>query len=338
MEQATILHAWKKHSLYDIVRSKAFAVLAANENVDVETISKVVGKSKQTVQRWLRKWRETGLESVVCVQASNIWASKLTPGQKQQVYTTLQNSPNSILPGRFWDVPKLKNYIRSEFDVAYNSDRSYHMLLKHAGLSFKYPELRNEKRASEAEVNAQIRQLNSKIGALSKDTVVLAQDEVRVELNVQTVKAWLRKGERTIVGQNSSKEAQSFSGFLNLGSGEVDLYRVERSNTSATIASLRSILVKYLNVNVAVVWDNAPWHRSKELRALLGEGNEFERVTLFNLPPYCPDFNPVELVWKDAKQHCSNEQFKNIEAVNVNFEKYVKSRKFNYQLRRTENS
>jgi len=42
-------------------------------------------------------------------------------------------------------------------------------------------------------------------------------------------------------------------------------------------------------------------HRSKELRTLLGSGKEFEHIHFIWLPPYAPDYNPQEHVWKVAK-------------------------------------
>ena len=47
---------------------------------------------------------------------------------------------------------------------------------------------------------------------------------------------------------------------------------------------------------IAIVLDNAPLHKSKEIREQLRQGGLMERVHLIAMPPYAPDHNPIEHV------------------------------------------
>ncbi len=48
------------------------------------------------------------------------------------------------------------------------------------------------------------------------------------------------------------------------------------------------------DVHLALVLDGAGWHSSNELRAP-------DNITLIPLPPYSPELNPMELVWRYLK-------------------------------------
>jgi transposase len=49
------------------------------------------------------------------------------------------------------------------------------------------------------------------------------------------------------------------------------------------------------NVHALLVMDGAGWHGSKELQIP-------ENVSILLLPPYSPELNPVELIWRQLRQ------------------------------------
>ena len=62
---------------------------------------------------------------------------------------------------------------------------------------------------------------------------------------------------------------------------------------------------------VVIVLDNASYHRSHQSAALLAFYET--RATVFWLPPYCPDLNPIERFWRHLKEKaCANRLFKTI--------------------------
>ncbi len=63
----------------------------------------------------------------------------------------------------------------------------------------------------------------------------------------------------------------------------------------------------YQDKKIFLIWDGAGWHRSKEIRAFLSKINKNGvKLELFNFPPYTPEFNPQEHVWKNLRQHVTH--------------------------------
>lgn len=61
---------------------------------------------------------------------------------------------------------------------------------------------------------------------------------------------------------------------------------------------VQEALLPALNEGDVVVMDNLPGHRHPRVRELV----ESAGATLLYLPPYSPDFNPIEMVWSKVKR------------------------------------
>jgi len=53
-----------------------------------------------------------------------------------------------------------------------------------------------------------------------------------------------------------------------------------------------------------VIVDNARWHHAKQLKPWLTEHRDVLRLDF--LPPYSPDLNPIERVWKLTRRLCTH--------------------------------
>ncbi len=69
-------------------------------------------------------------------------------------------------------------------------------------------------------------------------------------------------------------------------------------NTEAFVAWVEQMLVAALPPRAIVVLDNLPPHHAPQVELLLRQAG----AELVYLPPYSPDFNPIELMWSKVKQ------------------------------------
>ena len=344
-EETAVLIRWKKRSdNHVLVRMKAEAILYASRGVDVGIIAEMVERAERTVQEWLAEWRATRMCSVLTGHAGNQNAAKLTCTQKEELKAILAQPPSrSGVHAEFWDVPAIREVVKILFDVEYQADSSYQLLLRLCGLSFKLPdpfdEHRNEKAITRrmAEVKTQVNAL------LDAGWEVYTADEVRLEHEAETRRMWLPRGQRTKLYVDRKKTSQSFFGALSLTSKKVKLYQIEgNQNTEQTILSLDRLQRETETEKIAVVLDNARFHHAKALTALYEPGRLLERIIPVFLPPYAPDHNPVEHVWNAAKSNIANIQRETPEETFGAFASYVTGRAFDYDfehlpLRETRN-
>jgi transposase len=68
-------------------------------------------------------------------------------------------------------------------------------------------------------------------------------------------------------------------------------------NTDVILTWVENELLPALNAGMAVIWDNATFHKSSKIKALI----ESVGCKLIFLPPYSPDLNPIEQYWSALK-------------------------------------
>jgi transposase len=332
-EEEEILKSHFQKSPIQLVRLKAQAIVMRNDGLPTDLVCKYLYRDERSIQRWLCSFEEKRLSSLFSGQVSNENASKLTREQKKEIKKTLKSQPSEYgLPKEFWDVPQLKEYVRAEFGVEYESRQSYHYILKFCGMSFKYPDTKSPRR-DETAISQQLKEVHVEINKLKKKGYkVYASDETRLQHAAEIRRAWLRKGERTIVKTERSREHQNYLGFLDQDNGACDLYEIERGNQEEAIRVLTNLLEKHPEEKVCIVWDNARWHKGKLLREELKKGKKLDRLHLINFPPYAPETNPIEHVWGWAKQQVSNRSQRDFRFLKEEFEAHINSRNFDYKI------
>jgi len=281
----------------------------------------------------LRNWRNLRLSSLFTGHKNNQNAVKLTKEQKEEIQAILSQPPSDIgLPKEFWNVPQLKSYVQTKFDVIYESNESYYFLLRFSNLSFKYPD-KFDLRRNEELIAQRMKEIKKEIAPLLKDPAweVFSVDEVRMDQEAITRRARLKKGEKTILKVNRNKQSQSYFGLLSQKDYTCHLYEVKgMQNSKSVLEVLKQFLTDNPDKKICIVWDNAAFHRSKMIKEALGSGNLLERVHLIWMPLYAPDHNPIEKVWGATKTKISNVQHDTFNDTKRAFSDYVGSRVFRY--------
>ena len=333
-KEKQILKGHYKRSACGLIRERAHTLLLADQNRSAADIALILMKKEDTVRQWLTDFNQRGISTIFHKYEGNTNASKLTQKQRKEIEEILKNPPaEQGLPKQFWDVPIIKEYIKGEFGVVYESDRSYHYLLKFNGLSFKLPTPFDFKRNIE-QINQKLKEIHTELPKYLNDDQweVLAADEARITWEAEIRRAWLKQNEKTIIRVHRSNEYQNYFGALNLKSRKAHAIRLDWQDTDEIIKALEELLKNYPNKNICLVWDNARWHKSKKLREKLRKNNSLEHLHLINFPPYAPDVNPEEHVWKFGKDMIANQTPNSFEETKSLFEKFIQGKSFNYRI------
>ena len=79
------------------------------------------------------------------------------------------------------------------------------------------------------------------------------------------------------------------------------------------LASLRDLRTR--STIAAVVWDGAPAHRERRVRAL--------GLPLVELPPYSPELNPAERIFEELRRHVEGEVYATLADKQAKVEAYL---------------
>lgn len=333
-EEIIILQNFATKSPVELIRLKSQTVLLRSREILIKHITLATKRSNRTVSRWIKNYSEQKLSSIFSGHTDNENAAKLTRGQKEEIKKVVGQPPNQYgIPVEFWDVPKLKKYVSAEFGVVYESEQSYHFLLKFSGLSLKYPDVVSPRRDEEA-IKKRVKEIREEIKPLleNDDWIVFTSDETRLQLEAEIRRAWLVKGRRTVVKTERSNTHQNYLGFLDQKTHICQVFEIKRGNSKETIRVLEELLSKYPKKRVCVIWDNASWHKSKKIREKLKTGQSLEKIHLIALPPYAPETNPIEHVWGYAKAKIANRSNKAFKEIKQAFLQLTHQRKFAYQM------
>lgn len=332
-EEIEILEEHYRKSETSLIRERSHAVLLSTDGESVPRIGKILRRPENTVRSWLQGFERERISSLFPRYEGNTNAGKLTKEQKEEIAETLSKPPSKKgIPASFWSVKALKTYLKASYGVEYESDRSYHHIFEIAKFTYKLPETL-DKRRNDALVEIRMVEIRKELEAHSgAEWVCFAADESSIVWETEIRRAWLKKGEKTILKADRTKQRQNYFGALNLKTGQHTLIPLSWQNTETMIEALRVLTKAYPNKKLCLVWDNAKWHRSNELKALLGKGKEFSHIHLIWLPPYAPDHNPQEHVWKVGKEAISNAVYATFKELSDTFEKSLAGKLFNYKI------
>ncbi len=133
-------------------------------------------------------------------------------------------------------------------------------------------------------------------------------DETTLSLNYPICNCWMKRGQqKTIPAFSGKREYLHVIGAYNWRTDNVTCLQVERKNTEGFVAFLEELLVKtYAHHPVILVMDNASYHYSRAVRAMLSLFAH--RIRVLWLPQYCPELNAIERFWRHLKQTALSQQ------------------------------
>jgi transposase len=149
---------------------------------------------------------------------------------------------------------------------------------------------------------------------------VLAEDETDILLFPPLRSAWAKRGQQARVSLTGRNASRVLFGALNLRTGHRVLLVRPKQRAGDFCAFLDDIARRYAGRHVALLLDSEPSHtagRSQQLAARLG-------ITMLWLPVRSPELNPMDHLWRSAKQNVSaNRQYANVDLQAARVIRYV---------------
>lgn len=120
-------------------------------------------------------------------------------------------------------------------------------------------------------------------------------DGVHPQHNTQLAYGWIRKGQDKVVKSNSGRQRININGALNADTLEVVVRADDTINAQSTLELFRTLEQKHPNADsIFITLDNARYYKN----ALIYEYLKTSKIKLLFMPPYSPNLNLIERLWK----------------------------------------
>jgi transposase len=284
------------------LRRRALVLIEQNGMSQAEA-ARAVGVQRQTVNIWLRRYREQGEAGVLDGRRVSPRRGKgaLTAEQARQIRRWIADrTPDQLkLPFALWTSRAVRALIERRFDKRLGLS-TVQLYLKRWGMTPQKPLARARER-SPAAIEAWLARDYPAIARRAKRerAVIYWGDETGISNQDQIGRSWAPKGVTPVVRRTAKRITQSMiSAVSNRGLMRFMLYE-GALNVDRFIAFLRR-LIKDAEQKVFLVVDNLKVHHAHKVKAWLQSHRH--AIELFYLPAYAPDHNPDEYLNHDLKQ------------------------------------
>lgn len=177
--------------------------------------------------------------------------------------------------------------------------------LHHHGFSYKKPTGIPHKYS--AEQQQAFSEFYERLKQEAGDEPVLFIDGVHPTQGTKLAYGWMPKGRKTVVETTGSRTRLNLMGALNLkdiGSTVIREYdTINSENIARFFIAIRETYPVAQKLHI--ILDGAGYHRSE----LVKEWAYVMNIELHYLPPYSPNLNPIERLWKVMNEHARNNRY-----------------------------
>ena len=120
-------------------------------------------------------------------------------------------------------------------------------------------------------------------------------------------KTWFLRGKQRMIPTTGKHRGVKLLATVDYATGQIIWQENEQYTAETFLSFLQKVISAYPNGKIVIVLDNARIHHAKMLHPFLKEQNG--RLELVFLPPYSPQLNIVEGLWKWLKSNVINNVF-----------------------------
>jgi|688.fasta_scaffold395219_1 transposase len=251
--------------------------------------------TERCLQLWIKCYNQRGVDGVTY---------KPRPGRPRKLSSTdvvekilpLVDSPQ--LADQFhWTGVKLCGWLKNHraIDLAYSTLLRY---LHEQNYARRIPRPVPEPPDKEA-WQAKRETFHQQLIQLTQDpkATLFFGDEAGFEGDPRPRQRWVKRGSRPTQGYFGGHIRQNIVGAVNPEDGQLVSLIVPHNDTETFQAFLDTMAqeVPAGEKDIYLILDNASWHKAK--------GLDWHHLKPIYLPPYSPDYNPIERLWQYLKGH-----------------------------------
>jgi transposase len=282
------------------------ALLSIIDGKTVSEVAEAFKLSSQTIYNYISAFILKRLASLVYKRPAGR-PRKLSKTQRKVLAKLIDRGPEKAgYDCGGWDTVLIQELIYTRFGVEY-SPHYVAELLKNMGFSWQKAKFVSDHLEDVAEARQEwMRTTWPEIVqcATEKGAMILFGDEASFAQWGSLSYTWSRKGKQPTVKTSGKRKAYKIFGLIDYFSGAF-FYKAHtgRFNSDSYKTFLREVLAK-TDQHLIIIQDGARYHTSKALQQFFAE--HADRLTVYQLPAYSPDFNPIEYLWRNIKKQATH--------------------------------
>jgi transposase len=279
---------------------RILALVALSDGNAMNVVAEISGVSEEAIRIWVRDFILRGLKSLRLGKSPGR-PSKLVKSQRKELAAMIEKGPEAAgFSGGCWRSPMIQALIEEKFGALY-SVRYISQLLRNMGFSFQKASFESDhldkkaRRQWIAETWPNILEL-----AKRKNAYIMFGDEASFPQWGTLSYTWAPRGETPVVKTSGIRKGYKVFGLIEFFTGKFFSKAQEgRLNSETYIEFLKDVLAS-TRKHLIIIQDGAKYHVSKKVKQFFADCKD--RVSVFQLPSYSPDYNPIEMLWKKIKQ------------------------------------
>jgi transposase len=289
--QLELLRELQRNTTDRLTYQRLTTLVMLHKELTIPFIADTLGVDESTIYRHFHQYESSRNLDTYLQTHYKPCIGKLTDIQKDivKVYVKANICHSSL---------QVLAYIKDSFGIEYKPD-SVIVLLHRLGFVYKKTKLVPSK-ADVQEQEQFIVKFREIEQNLPKNELILFGDGVHPHHNTESTYAWIEKGTEKEVLSNTGRVRVNINGAINPANPcEVVHHKADTINASTTIIWLSLIENRFPEKKIIHLFvDNARYYRSKEVQKYL----EISRIKMHFLPPYSPNLNPIERLWRFLKK------------------------------------
>lgn len=138
------------------------------------------------------------------------------------------------------------------------------------------------------------------------DDPIYFGDGVHPTHNTESHYAWIRKGKNKEIRSNTGRQRLNINGAIDIETKEVVARYDDTLNAQSTVELFKEIEKKHpLATNIYFILDNARYYQCHVVKEYLVNS----KIKLVFLPPYSPNLNLIERLWKFFRKKITKGQY-----------------------------
>lgn len=263
------------------------AVLSLNAGFEYAQVAQILLLDEVTLRRYVEKFQKQGIDGLLEFHYRG-GQTKLTLVQEQKLKGYLQENTQRT-------AKEVLDHINKQYKIIF-SVIGVTKLLHRLGFTYKKPKVIPGKAnmIKQEQFLQTYQEIKTNLG--SNDQIYFG-DASHPEHNTKPSYGWILKGKNNdkFIKTNTGRERLNLNGVLSLESHTALVLEEKTINSESTIRLLEKLETAQPKGKVYLILDNARYHHSKLVQAWIKRHRRFK---LIFLPPYSPNLNLIERLWR----------------------------------------